>query len=122
MSDSKHTKRIWRYVNIIAKERNVDPSTVYLWAVKQVVPPKAFEVEEAIADEFVEHWNDRGIGFTAEKKSTNGEKVIIDITKGISGFTDEETEQIIKVLENVAFRYKISLLTPEENEKYLKNL
>ena len=114
MSSQQDTKRIWQYINRIAKERNTEPKTVYLWAVRKVAPPQTLKLSDKLADQFVEYWKEKGIGESAEKiETTDGET--IQLTRGISGFSQEETEQIIKLLEEVAWKYKISLLSDEEN-------
>ena len=117
MSDAKSTRKIWQYVNKIAKARNADPNTVYLWAVKQVSPPAKMRIAKEYADELSEFWGTKGLGYTADREDVGGEAEVA-LSRGISSFSEEETEQIIRVLERVAFRYRISLLSPEENEKY----
>lgn len=111
MSNQQDTKRIWQYVNKIAKERNTDPKTVYLWAVQKVAPPQTLKLSDKLADQFIEYWKEKGLGESAESVGDD----TIQLTRGISGFNQEETEQIIKLLEEVAWHYKISLLSDEEN-------
>ena len=121
MSSAKNTRKIWMYVNKIAKARGVEPNTVYLWAVKQVSPPAEVTISTEYADELAAFWDSKGLGYTADIEDSNGETKM-SLSRGISSFSDEETDEIIRVLERVAFKYKISLLSPEENEKYLNFL
>ena len=122
MASAKETRKIWQYVNKIAAARGAEPNTVYLWAVKQVAPPIELEIPESMADnktlrEFWDLWAEKGIGYTVEITPKEG-KSMVSMSRGISSFSEEESERMIKVLESVAWKYKIPLVSPDEAEKY----